>query len=151
MVLTFIAVSFGIKIPQFLGARYCEKFGYAVSAFFPGLLWILLPMTGPIRGFSAGAAKLFGADPRKSAETVTEEEIRMLVDTGSEMGFIEESQKEMINNIFEFDDTTVGDVMTHRTEIAAVEKDAKVSEVVYLATSEGFSRLPVYEKDWRGL
>lgn len=69
----------------------------------------------------------------------------MLVDTGSEMGFIEESQKEMINNIFEFDDTAVGDVMTHRTEIVAVEKGAKISDVVYLATSEGFSRLPVYE------
>ena len=147
LLLTFAVISIGIKIPQFLGARYCERFGYATAKLFPGVLWIFLPLTGPIRGFSVGAARLFGADPRKTAETVTEEEIRMLVDTGSEMGFIEESQKEMINNIFEFDDTTVGDVMTHRTEIAAVEKDAKVSEVVYLATSEGFSRLPVYEKD----
>lgn len=147
VLLTFAVISVGIKIPQFLGTRYCERLGYGVAKFFPGVLWIFLPLTGPIRGFSVGVAKLLGADPRKTAETVTEEEIRMLVDTGSEMGFIEESQKEMINNIFEFDDTTVGDVMTHRTEIVAVEKDAKVSEVVYLATSEGFSRLPVYEKD----
>ena len=71
----------------------------------------------------------------------------MLVDVGNEIGFIEESQKEMINNIFEFDDTTAGEVMTHRTEIIAVEKNAKISEIVYLAINEGFSRLPVYEKD----
>ena len=71
----------------------------------------------------------------------------MLVDVGNEIGFIEESQKEMINNIFEFDDTTAGEVMTHRTEIVAVEKNAKISEIVYLAINEGFSRLPVYDKD----
>lgn len=147
VVLTFLFVSLGIKLPQFLGSRYCESFGYKAAKLYPGVLWFLMPLVGPIRGISAGLACLFGADPRKTADTVTEEEIRMLVDTGSEMGFIEESQKEMINNIFEFDDTTVGDVMTHRTEIAAVEKNAKVSEVVALATSEGFSRLPVYEKD----
>ncbi len=147
IVLTFAYLSVGVKIPQFLGARYCEHFGYAAAKLYPGALWLFMPITGPIRGFSAGVARVLGADPKKTADTVTEEEIRMLVDTGSEMGFIEESQKEMINNIFEFDDTTAGDIMTHRTEIAAVEKDAKISEVAELAAAEGFSRLPVYEKD----
>ena len=63
------------------------------------------------------------------------------------MGYIEEGQKKMINDSFEFDETTAGEVMTHRIDIVAVDKDARISEVVYLAINEGFSRLPVYEKD----
>ena len=147
VVLTFLFVSLGIKLPQFLGSRYCESFGYKAAKLYPGALWFLMPLVGPIRGISAGLACLFGADPRKTADTVTEEEIRMLVDTGSEMGFIEESQKEMINNIFEFDDTTVGDVMTHRTDVAAVENTATVMDVIRLAIDEGYSRIPVYRED----
>lgn len=147
LVVTVLVLSFGLLIPNMLGSHHAERLGYSVAGVFPGVLWIFFPITGLVRGISLGIAHLLGADPRKDAEVVTEEEIRMLVDTGSEMGFIEESQKEMINNIFEFDDTTVGDVMTHRTEVAAVEKNAKISDVVKLATSEGFSRLPVYDGD----
>ncbi|MGI5894804.1 MAG: hemolysin family protein [Candidatus Merdivicinus sp.] len=147
LVMTIVVISFELLIPNMLGHHHAEGIGYAVASFYPGLLWIFTPLTVPIRGISLGIAHLFGADPGKDAETVTEEEIRMLVDTGSEMGFIEESQKEMINNIFEFDDTTAADVMTHRTEMIAVEKNAKVSDVVHLATSEGFSRLPVFDGD----
>lgn len=145
LLVTVLWLSFGIVLPAKLGGHWAEKLGYSAAGFYPGLLWLFVPLTAPIRGIAHGLAHLCGADPDKVAEKVTEEEIRMLVDTGSEMGFIEESQKEMINNIFEFDDTAVGDVMTHRTEIVAVEKGAKISDVVYLATSEGFSRLPVYE------
>ena len=65
----------------------------------------------------------------------------------SETGAIEKSQQEMIENIFEFDDNTAGDVMTHRTDVTAVESDATVTEVAKLAVETGFSRLPVYEKD----
>ena len=143
----FAVVSIGFKIPQLLGSRYCEPFGYKTAGLLRVLMALFTPLGILIRGFSYLISKLFGADPSKAQEEITEEEIRMLVDVGNEIGFIEESQKEMINNIFEFDDTTAGEVMTHRTEIIAVEKNAKISEIVYLAINEGFSRLPVYEKD----
>ncbi|MEG2597784.1 MAG: CNNM domain-containing protein, partial [Oscillospiraceae bacterium] len=110
LLVAFAVVSFGFKIPQVLGSRYCEKFGYGTV----GLLKILLPLFAPlgllIRGFSFVIAKMLGADPEKAQEEITEEEIRMLVDVGNEIGFIEESEKDMINNIFEFDDTTAGEV-----------------------------------------
>ena len=147
VVLTFLFVSLGIKLPQFLGSRYCESFGYKAAKLYPGALWFLMPLVGPIRGISAGLACLFGADPRKTADTVTEEEIRMLVDTGSEMGFIEESQKEMINNIFEFDDLDAGDIMTHRTDMTAAEISDPLSEIVSLSMDNGYSRIPVYDDD----
>lgn len=71
----------------------------------------------------------------------------MMVDVGNEKGVIEESQKDMINNIFEFDDRTAEEVMTHRTEVIAVSQDATISDIVYYAINEGFSRIPVYEDD----
>lgn len=83
-------------------------------------------------------SRVFGVDPNKEKEDATEEEIRMMVDVGNEKGVIEESQKDMINNIFEFDDRTAEEVMTHRTEVIAVSQDATISDIVYYAINEGF-------------
>ena len=71
----------------------------------------------------------------------------MLVDVGGEHGVIEEDQKEMINNIFEFDDIDVGDIMTHRTDMVAVEVTDTIEDLVNLAIEEGYSRIPVYRED----
>lgn len=78
-------------------------------------------------------------------ESSTEEEIKQLVD--DKEGDLEVSKRELINNVFEFDDTTAGDIMTHRTDIAAVDEDASLNDVVDLAIKEGFSRIPVYRED----
>lgn len=69
----------------------------------------------------------------------------MMVDAVNETGGIEESQAEMISNIFEFDDLEIGDVMTHRTDVIAVEINSPVKYAVELAINEGFSRIPVFE------
>lgn len=89
--------------------------------------------------------RLFGFDPHASQKLVTEEEIRMLVDVGGERGVIEKGQKDMINNIFEFDDIDVGDIMTHRTNIYAVELDDSIDDVIKIAIEKGYSRIPVYD------
>ena len=78
---------------------------------------------------------------------MTEEEIRMMVDVGGEKGVIEDSQKEMINNIFEFDDLDAGDIMTHRTDMTAAEISDPLSEIVSLSMDNGYSRIPVYDDD----
>jgi putative hemolysin len=75
---------------------------------------------------------------------VTEEEILMMVDAGSDTGAIEESQAEMISNIFEFSDTLISDIMTHRTDIVGVKSSASPLEIAEKSAESGFSRLPVY-------
>lgn len=69
-----------------------------------------------------------------------------MVDAGNETGVLEESQREMINNIFEFGDADISDVMTHRKDICAIEVNSKIGDIVYLAINEGYSRIPVYEE-----
>lgn len=78
---------------------------------------------------------------------VTEEDIRELVDAGEEKGVIEESQKDMINNIFEFGDMTVEEIMTPRTEVEALDIEDTVQDALRISVEEGFSRVPVYEED----
>ena len=90
--------------------------------------------------------KLLGIDPNHSEETVTEEEILMMVDVGEEKGVIDEGAREMISNIFEFDDRAVSEIMTHRTEVTAVEDTMSIQEAVALAVRDGYSRMPVYHE-----
>lgn len=82
-------------------------------------------------------------DPEKRA-AVTEEEIMLMVNEVGERGAIEESQAQMIGNIFDFDDIEVREVMTHRTEMAAIEDTKPVTEAVEIILEEGFSRIPVF-------
>ena len=78
-------------------------------------------------------------------ESSTEEEIKQLVD--EDEGELKKSTRDFINNLFEFDDTNVGDIMTHRTDIAAVEITGEIIDIVKLAIEEGYSRIPVFEED----
>lgn len=107
---------------------------------------VLSPLLRLFAFLSNCTVKLFGLDPDRENAEVTEEEILMMVDAGNETGTIEESQKEMITNIFEFDDRTAADIMTHRTEVSAVDINASLSEVTQLALETGYSRIPVYEE-----
>lgn len=97
------------------------------------------PGPGSKRGFFS---KLLG-----KAEKVTEQDIRQMVDEGGNSGAIEDTQKEMINNIFEFSDSAADEIMTHRTEIVAVESAAPLSDIVKLSIQYGYSRIPVFEDD----
>lgn len=89
----------------------------------------------------SGLLKLF------RRESSTEEEIKHLVEDDEQVGELEQNQREMINNIFEFDDLNAGDIMTHRTDIDAVDSEGSIEDVVKLAIEHGRSRIPVYNED----
>lgn len=84
---------------------------------------------------------------KKFKKSSTEEEIKQLVDEDEQVGELKASQRIMINNIFLFDDTNAGDIMTHRTDIAAVDDTASIEDVASLSIQKGFSRIPVYHED----
>lgn len=103
---------------------------------------IFMPLQALVRGIDW----ILGGDKfDKEDSQVTEEDFLMMVDAGNETGLIEESQRDMINNIIDFEDVTITNVMTHRKELVAVDIDMKISDVVYLAMNEGYSRMPVYK------
>lgn len=115
------------------------------------LLNMLSVIFRPLTFLTVKAAQLlcfiFRIKKDKDADKVTEQDIRLMVNASGDSGDIEVSEREMINNIFEFDDRTVQEVMTHRTELAAVSKEDSIEDVMKLVIEEGFSRIPVYDGD----
>ena len=98
------------------------------------------------RFFLRAGLRLMGVKGEQK-RALTEEEILLMVNEGGESGVIEESQAEMISNIFDFDDIEVREVMTHRTEMTAIEDNRPVTEAIKLIIDEGFSRIPVYHEN----
>jgi len=147
IVMAFFSLVLGELAPKRIAMQAPEKVAFRAV----GILLFFAKATSPFVKFLSlstnAIVRLFGFDPNASNEMVTEEEIRMLVDVGGEHGVIENTQKEMINNIFEFDDIDVGDIMTHRTDMSAVEVDDSLDDVLNIAIEEGYSRIPVYEED----
>lgn len=105
----------------------------------------------PLYRFSAmivrGLLRLLRVDISETSEKVTEDEIMAMVDMGEEKGAIETDEKEMIENIFEFNNKTAEECMTHRTDITAIQVDAADEEIVAIIEEAGLSRYPVYGKD----
>lgn len=91
--------------------------------------------------------RLFGYDPKADGDAITEEEIMYIVGEGEESGAIEENEKDMIENILDFNDTTASEIMTHRTDIVALGDTSTIQEIVNLGIEEGRSRIPVYHED----
>ena len=147
LITSYFYLVLGELVPKKIGMSNPEKISFKVVGI---LLFIQKAATPFVKALSLstnGVVRLFGIDPHADPESVTEEEILMMVDVGEEKGVIEDVQKEMINNIFEFDDINAGDIMTHRTDIAAIDVEDPLSDVISLAVKEGFSRIPVFEEE----
>ena len=116
-----------------------------------GSILLLSRLTRPclilFEHISNAILRLFRIDPKTLDDAVTEEEILQIVGEGEEKGVIEETEKDMILGILDFNDTTAGETMTHRTDILAVQDDAPISEAVNVAVENGCSRIPVYHED----
>lgn len=146
-ILAMVITVFGLNLPKRLcsGGKISDRFILNISGLYRIFLAVFLPLEIIASGITTAFLKLFGIKTKNEHDSVTEEEILMMVDAVNETGGIEEAQAEMISNIFEFDDLEISDVMTHRTEVVAVEIKSSVKKAVEIAINEGFSRIPVYE------
>lgn len=130
------------------GARHSNgQFAYRHPGLMSGLSHGAMPFLYVTNFMANCVLRLFRIDPHTLDDAVTEEEILQMVGEGEEKGVIEETEKDMIANILDFNDTAAAEVMTHRTDIAAVPDDADVSQVVAVAMEHGCSRVPVYHED----
>lgn len=148
LIMSYFSLVLGELVPKRIGMQIPEKVAFAVAK----PLYVMSKIVSPFVKFLSlstnGVVRLLGFDPNADEEVVTEEEIRMMVDVGGEKGVIEYDQKEMINNIFDFDDMDAGDVMTHRTDVVAADvNDTTLEEFLALAIENGRSRVPLYDED----
>ncbi|WP_442853210.1 hemolysin family protein [Bacillus sp. EB01] len=146
LVISYFTLVLGELVPKQIAMQKAEPIAFfAVTP-----LTVLSKVTKPFVKFLTlsmnSVVRVFGIDPNAEEENVTEEEIRMMVDVGKEKGTIQEEERVMINNIFELDNKTVSDIMTHRTNIVALPIDSTLLETVRVVNEEGYTRFPVYEE-----
>ena len=144
MILSFFTLVFGELVPKRLAMKNYEKIAFATIGIIRVIYILTVPFVKLLTISTNIVSKLFGVS-EKDEEVVTEEEIKMMVDEGEEKGSIEENERELINNVFEFNDTTVSEVMTHRTDIYALNIDMNVNELIEELEEYRYSRIPVYE------
>lgn len=145
IILSFFTLVFGELVPKRLAMKNYEKIAFATIGIIRAIYILTIPFVKLLTVCTNLVSKLFGVS-EKDEEVVTEEEIKMMVDEGEEKGSIEENEKELINNVFEFNDTTVSEIMTHRTDIFALNIDMNVNELIEELEEYTYSRIPVYEE-----
>ena len=146
ILITFLLIVFGELAPKALAIQHSQSTTLAVA--FP--LWffylIFSPAIVALNWTSNQVLRLFGIRPASEAEhSHSGEELRFLLEQGREGGTIEEEEHELIENVFEFGETTVREIMVPRTNIAAIEVTSSRSALVNLLVEGGYSRIPVYE------
>ena len=142
----FAAVVIGWLAPARIARKSPEAIAGGTALIMRAFLIISIPFVAAALWLAQLCAALFGVDPDENLEDVTEEEIRMLVDIGTESGVIAPEEQELIQNIFEFDSMSAADVMTHRIDVAIFKQDEDPREWEKIARDSGYSRFPVCGK-----
>lgn len=146
LLLSYFTLVFGELVPKRFAMQRAEPIAMFAARPLRGLAVITSPFVKLLTLSTNVFVRLLGGDPHANDEEVTEEEIRMMVDVGKEKGTIQETEKIMIDNIFEFDNKKVEDIMTHRTHIQAIPNHVDLEELVRLINKDKFTRYPVYEQ-----
>ena len=142
-----VVLTFGYMIPRRVSLHHVDQAARLTCGAVAALSVVLLPLTALLEGICGLVLRLLHLDPHPDRAPVSEEGIRKMVDIGEEKGAIETDEKEMIENIFEFNNMTAGDVMVHRTDMVMLWVDDTAEEIVETIETSGLSRFPVYEED----
>ena len=147
IILSFFTLVFGELVPKRIAMKHYEKISFATIGVIRTISILTAPFVKLLTSVTNGISKIFGVGENEE-ETVTEEEIKMMVDQGEESGTIKEDEKELINNVFEFNDITVSEIMRHRKDIFAVDINISTEELLEELSKEEYrySRIPVYDE-----
>mgnify|MGYP000003517284 FL=1 len=123
IVLSYFTLVFGELVPKQIAMRKAEPFALGISALIDGISKIFSPLVSFLTFSTNSVLKLLGIDTDKEEEQVSEEEIRMMVDVGTEKGTIDCEEREFIQNVFEFDDLSAEEIVTHRTDVVMLDME----------------------------
>lgn len=144
--LTVVVLIFGEIVPKTFAKLKNDKLVLVYSPVISGLCWILTPVVFIVDILSTAILKILRIDPNMKVVSITESEFLSYVDAGHEEGVIEEEEKEMIHNLFDFSDQCAKDVMIPRPDIIEVNVDDSYEEIKNVFKESMYTRLPVYEE-----
>jgi len=147
LILSFFTLVFGELVPKRVAMRRPEKLARRVCGFIAGLSVAMRPIVWLLTVSTNGTLRLFGINPKENNEDVSQEDILDLVDAVEEQGEIDSDTKEMIENVFEFDNTAVGEIMTRRSEMRVLYETDSLEDIFRTIQESGLSRFPVCGED----
>lgn len=145
--LLYVFLTFGVLLPKKVAARHPERFAYACINVVEAIVFLLKPITGLVSLTVRGILFLFGVRGKEDESDVTEEEIISMVQEGFEQGVIEDTEAEMISNIFAYGEKEAQDIMTHRSNMVAIDCNMHLKEAIDFMLAGTNSRYPVYEEN----
>lgn len=144
-ILTLLVLIFGEITPKTIATSHAEKIAMTYSGVISLLIKVLTPVIFIINKLSNGFLFILGLDPGKKAASITEDELRTIVDVSHEEGVIEKEERQMIKNVFDFGDSQAKDVMIPRIDMTCVSIDSRYDEIISVFRTDKYTRLPVYE------
>ena len=145
LILSYFSLVLGELVPKRIAMRNPEKIAFKTIGIVKFIYTLTSPFVKLLTWSTNVVSKVFGVTGSEEG-VVTEEEIRMMVDVGEEKGSIEEEEKELINNVFEFNDKVVSEVMIHRKDIYAIDVKSDIDDILEDLKEYKYSRIPVYEE-----
>ena len=147
LVLGYFTLVLGELVPKRIAMQKPMQIARIASPVISALSVIMRPVIWFLSISVTGVLRLLGMKNQAKTDLVTEEDIRMMLDESEEEGLIESSEGEMIDNIFEFNNIQIYDVMTNRVDVESIDVEDSREEITELIRSTGYSRFPVYEED----
>lgn len=144
LVLSYFTLVLGELVPKRVAMRHKEKFADLVCGAISVLATVLSPIIGLLTLSTNGVLRLFGIDPNEKEESVSEEDIVIMLDAGADEGTLNEDDITYIKNVFKLDKQVAADVMTHRKAITYISSDATEEEILEIIANDEYSRMPVY-------
>ena len=147
IILSYFTLVFGELVPKRIAMQKSMEMARLSCRVVSAIATIAKPVVKLLSLSTNGVLRLLRMRTDVEEEQVTEDEIRMMIDLGNESGSINEDEKELLHNVFDFSDQTVSDVMTHAADVESISVDATREEVLDTIRSTGLSRFPVYGED----
>ncbi|MDE7311349.1 MAG: hemolysin family protein [Eubacterium sp.] len=144
-ILTILILIFGEISPKTLATIHAEKLAMMYSGIIHATMTVLTPVIIVINQLSLLFLRLLRVDPNKSRDTLTEEELKTIVDVSHESGVIETEEREMIHNVFDFSDALAKEIMTPRIDMTFIKADSSYHDILEIYREDHYTRIPVYE------
>ena len=145
LILSYFTLVFGELVPKRIAMKRSEQLALGISGLVSGISVIFKPLVSFLSISTNFVLRLCGINPNEEEEQVSEEEIRMLVDVGSEKGAIAHQEKEFIQNVFEFNDTMIENIATHRTDVVMLWMEDDMDSWKETIHNSRHTRFPICE------
>ena len=145
-VLTFLILIFGEVSPKTMATIKADSMSLRIAFIIEFLMKLFTPIIFIVNFLSMGFLFLLGVNPNDKDKKMTEEELRTIVDVSQESGVIEDEERDMIHNLFDFGDAEAKEIMVPRIDMTFVQADASYEEILDIFKEDKFTRLPVYEE-----